>query len=104
MPGRVENAAERALTTLSGSLDTAGNAARNAGAAVRDRLHDSALALERRGRTLRTMGVKDAARAATKRMRRNRSKVLGTVGAVAGGMAALALVRRVKGNGFRRWR
>jgi hypothetical protein len=99
---RVDNAAERALSTLSGSLDTAGDAARNAGAAMRDRLHDSARAIERRGRALRDTGVRGAVSAASQRVRRNKSRVLGAMGAIAGGIAALALVRRVRGRGFRR--
>lgn len=101
MPGRVDTAAERALTTLSGSLDAAGDAARSTGAAVRDRLRDSARALERGGRTLRTTGVRGAASAATHRVRDNRKKVLGALGALAGSIAAFALVRRAR-SGFRR--
>lgn len=101
MAGRVDAATERALSTLSGSLDTAGDAARTAGSAVRDRLRDSARAIERGGRNLRTIGVKGAASAATRQVRENRNKVLGALGAVAGGIAAFALVRRAR-SGFKR--
>lgn len=101
MPGRVDNAAERALSTLSGSLGAAGDAAWSAGATVRDRLRDSARALERGGRRLRTTGMKGAAAAATHRVRDNRNKVLGTLGALAGSLAVVALVRRARGRASR---
>ena len=106
MPDRVDlgAAADRTLSALSGSLNTAGDAARNVGAAVRDRLRDSARAVERGGRTLRDDGVKSAATTAVQRARRHQKTLLGTIGAVAGGLLAVGAVRRVRRRNGSRWR
>ena len=102
MPSRVDigAAADRTISTLSGSLSTAGDAARNAGAAVRDRLRDSARAIERGGRSLRQNGVRETAATAAQGARRHRKRLLGTLGAVASGLLAVGVMRR----GFRRAR
>ena len=93
------SAAERTLSTLSGSLDTAGEAAHTTGMAVRDRFRDSARALERGGRVLRTSGIGGAAAAAALSARRHRKALMGTAGAIAGGLLAFGLVRRVRADG-----
>ena len=107
MPARVDfgasaaAAADRTISTLSGSLNTAGDVARDAGAAVRDRLRDSARAIERRGHAIKNDGVKGAATAAAEGARRHK-RLLGTIGAVAGGLLAFGAVRRARSrNGFR---
>jgi len=92
-------AAEKTLATLSGSLDTAGEAAHSTGMAVRDRFRDSARALERGGNVLRTSGISGAAAAAALTARRHKKALIGTAGAIAGGLFALGLVRRVRGDG-----
>ena len=108
MPGRVHlgasaaAAADRTISTLSGSLNDAGDAARDAGAAVRDRFRDSARAIERGGRALKDNGVRGTATAAAQGARRHKKTVLGTVGAVAGGLFAFVLARRARARrGFR---
>jgi hypothetical protein len=105
MPGRVDlgATAERTISTLSESLGAAGDAARDAGSAVRDRLRDSARAVERGGRALRNNGVRSAATAAAQRARRHRKTLLGVVGAVAGGLLALGALRRARARSGIRW-
>ena len=105
MAGRVDlgAAANRTISTLSESLTTAGDVARDAGAVVRDRLRDGARAIERGGRALRDNGVKSTATTAMQSAGRHKKTLLGTVGAVAGGLLALGVVRRARArhNGSR---
>lgn len=93
------DAAEHTLSALSDSLDTAGAAARRSGLAVRDRFRDSARALERGGRVVRTSGIAGAVTASVLAFRRHKKALLGTAGALAGSVLALGLLRRVRTQG-----